>query len=186
MPGLLDVDKARRELEEKDLLTIERETAKTWGARAAASYLGAFEDPDHAEQMRFFWEAETYRAEAIEHAAMTEDARFVERLTVEVEGYRGKARNHLLSAGHAFVEGNRTPKMRRPEPSSRAERLAVRPQAAAAAAAAPAPEATQASAAPPPQARSAPAAPAAPSSVSVPKVQTTPGLGRRPDERSPQ
>jgi hypothetical protein len=174
MPGLLDVDKARKELEEKDLLTIERETAKTWGARAAASYLGALEDPDHAEQMRCFWEAETYRAEAIEHAAMAEDARFVERLTVEVEAYRSKARAHLLGAGHAFVEGNRTPKMRRPESASRAERLAVRSQGAG-----PAPE--------PPQAPPAPPArpPQAPSSVTMPKVQTTPGLGRRPGEGPP-
>lgn len=181
MPSLLDVDKARKELEEKDLLTIERETAKTWGGRAAASYLGALEDPDHAEQMRYFWEAETYRAEAIEHAAMAEDAGFVERLTVEIESYRAKARGHLLQAGHAFVEGNRTPKLRRPEPSSRAERLAVRAQPAKAV-----PESTPA--APASQARPAPAAPApaAPRSVSLPKVQTTPGLGRRPDERSPQ
>jgi hypothetical protein len=159
MAGLLDVDKARQELDEKDLLAIERETAKTWGSRAAASYLGTLEDPDHAEQMRFFWEAETYRAEAVEHAAMTEDADFVRQLTAEVEGYRSKARDHLLQAGHAFVEGNRTPKLRRPEAPSRAERLALRQPPAAP------------SASPPP----------APRSVSVPKPPpATPGLGRRP------
>ncbi|HJQ93617.1 MAG TPA: hypothetical protein VJ874_04955, partial [Candidatus Thermoplasmatota archaeon] len=75
MPDLLDLDKAKKELDSKDLLTIERETALTWGGRAAASYACVLEEPDHAERMRCFWEGETYRAEAVEHAAMTEDAR---------------------------------------------------------------------------------------------------------------
>ena len=114
MPGLLDVDKARKEIDSKDLLTIERDTALTWGGRAAASYECSLVDgDDHAEAMRCFWEAETYRAEAVEHAAMTEDARFVERLTTEIEAYRAKARTALLEAGHAFVAGNRTPKASR-------------------------------------------------------------------------
>lgn len=113
MPALLDLGKARKELDSKDLLTIERETALTWGGRAAASYDLVDEEEDHAEQMRCFWEAETYRAEAVEHAAMTEDARFVERLTVEIEGHRAKARDLLLKAGHAFVKGSRTPKAKR-------------------------------------------------------------------------
>ncbi|MEA3137189.1 MAG: hypothetical protein QOC71_1470 [Thermoplasmata archaeon] len=115
MPDLLDLEKAKKELDSKDLLTIERETALTWGGRAAASYVNVVEEEDHAEQMRSFWEGETYRAEAVEHAAMTEDARFVERLTVEIEGHRAKARGLLLAAGHAFVAGNRTPKAMRGE-----------------------------------------------------------------------
>jgi hypothetical protein len=113
MPHLLDVDKAKKELEAKDLLTIERETALTWGGRAAASYSCVLEEEDHAERMRCFWEGETYRGEAIEHAAMTEDAGFLERLTIEVEGHRAKARDLLLAAGHEFVAGNRTPKAKR-------------------------------------------------------------------------
>lgn len=115
MPALLDVEKARKEIDQKDLLTIERDTALTWGGRAAASYECSVEDgaDDHAEAMRCFWEAETYRAEAVEHAAMTEDARFVERITAEIESYRAKARTALVEAGHAYVEGNRTPKAQR-------------------------------------------------------------------------
>ena len=113
MPDLLDLAKARKELDSKDLLTIERETALTWGGRAAASYILSTEDEDHAEQMRCFWEAETYRAEAVEHAAMTEDFGFVESLTKEIEGHRLKAREFLLASGHQFVEGNRTPATQR-------------------------------------------------------------------------
>jgi hypothetical protein len=116
MADLLNVEKARKELDQKDLQTIERETAITWGGRAAASYECALEDngDDHAEAMRCFWEGETYRAEALEHAAMTEDGRFLERITTEVEAYRAKARNALVGAGHAYVQGGRTPRGQRP------------------------------------------------------------------------
>lgn len=110
MADLLDLEKARKELRAKDLLAIERDTALTWGGRAGASYGNVVAEADHAEGMRWFWEAETYRAEAIEHAAMTEDAPFVARLTAEIERHRAKARRHLVKAGHAFVQGNRTPK----------------------------------------------------------------------------
>ncbi|MFA5944108.1 MAG: hypothetical protein WC876_06555 [Candidatus Thermoplasmatota archaeon] len=117
MPDLLDLAKAKRELESKDLLTIERDTALTWGGRAGASYQCVLEEEDHAERMRCFWEAETYRAEAVEHAAMTEDAKFVERLTAEIETHRALARALLLKAGHDFVQGNRTPKAKRGKPA---------------------------------------------------------------------
>jgi hypothetical protein len=188
MPELLDVDKARAELEEKDLLTIERETAKTWGGRAAASYANALEDEDHAEQMRSFWEAETYRAEAVEHAAMTEDADFVRELTAAVESYRSRAREHLLAAGHAFVEGNRTPRAQRPSqrppaapPSgpSRAERLAKRSPASSSSSGQPSPPQLAPSNAP------APAATTVQPSVPNRSVQKTPGLGRRPTSGTP-
>jgi len=194
MPDLLDLAKARKELEAKDLPAIERETALTWGGRAAASYAFVLEEPDHAEAMRCFWEGETYRGEAIEHAAMTEDARFLERLTVEVEGHRAKARDLLLAAGHEFVQGGRTPKVSRPPaPSGRAQRLAARPQPAQAQAPGPGALAWEtvedepsAAAAPMP----APAAaskplPKAEKSTSVPRPPpATPGLGRRPENEN--
>ncbi len=110
MPDLLDLEKAKKELDAKDLLTIERDTALTWGGRAGASYGNVVAEADHAEAMRWFWEAETYRSEAIEHAAMTEDAPFVARLTAEIEGHRTKARDHLVKAGHAYVQGTRAAK----------------------------------------------------------------------------
>jgi len=115
MAHLLDLEKARKELASKDLQTIERDTAITWGGRAGASYANVLDEEDHSEGMRWFWEAETYRAEAIEHAAMTEDARFLERLTLEVESHRAKAREHLVQAGHVYVQGGRTPSAQRRE-----------------------------------------------------------------------
>ena len=120
MPALLNLEKARKELDEKDLLTIERETALTWGGRAAASYECSLEDAgsDHPEAMRCFWEGETYRAEALEHAAMTEDSRLLERITAEIEAYRAKARDALVTAGHESVQGGRTPRRKRPAAGS--------------------------------------------------------------------
>lgn len=172
MPDLLDLEKARKELESKGLLAIERETALTWGGRAAASYGFVLEEEDHAERMRCFWEGETYRAEAIEHAAMTEDARFVEQITAEVETHRARARELLLAAGHEFVQGNRTPKPRRPD-ASRAERLAARSSPAASTRSQPQQPAESQPAPPPtPPAGMRPAPP-------------TPGLGRRSLPESP-
>lgn len=116
---MLDLAKARKELAAKDLLAIERETALTWGGRAAGSYSFVLEESDHAEQMRCFWEGETYRSEAVEHAAMTEDSDFLEMVLKEIEGHRSKARSRLVEAGHEFVNGNRTPRSRRPQATTR-------------------------------------------------------------------
>jgi hypothetical protein len=126
MPGLLDLPKARRELDEKDLLTIERETAITWGGRAAASYECALDEAggDQAEAMRCFWEGETYRAEALEHAAMTEDPALLDEIRREIEAHRSQAREALTKAGHAAVEGGRTPRGRRPAAGTKGTRRA--------------------------------------------------------------
>lgn len=190
MPDLLDLPKARKELETKDLLTIERETALTWGGRAAASYGFVLEEGDHAERMRCFWEAETYRGEAVEHAAMTEDSRFVERLTTEIEGHRAKARELLLAAGHEFVQGSRTPKASRPPQPNRAERLAARPQPRPATPAQ-APDLAwetvedEPAVAPPAAPPSPKPLPKAEKSTSVPRPPPAiPGLGRRPENEN--
>ena len=92
---MLDVAKARKEIAAKEMAAIERDTALTWGARAAASYECALVVEDIHGRLQCFWEAENYRQEALEHAAMTEDVRFLERLLVEVESYRSKARDAL-------------------------------------------------------------------------------------------
>ena len=119
MPGLLDVAKAKKEIAAKEMAHIERETALTWGARAAASYECALVVEDIHGRLRCFWEAETYRSEALEHAAMTEDVRFLERLIVEIEGYRSKARDSL----EAERAGNRRPN----RPRAEAEPPAAKP-----------------------------------------------------------
>ncbi len=81
---LLHPDDARSELEHKTLLEIERETAETWGARAAA----AFEFAAKATgEKRAHWlaDAENYRQESLEHAAMTGDIRFIEQILNDLE-----------------------------------------------------------------------------------------------------
>ncbi len=96
---MLDVAKAVKELASKDMLTIERDTALTWGARAAASYSCVLAEDDHSVHMRCFWEGENYRQEALEHAAMTEDVGFIGAIMKEIEGYRSKARSTLHREG---------------------------------------------------------------------------------------
>jgi len=105
MPGLLDVEKAKKEIAAKEILAIERDTALTWGARAAASYECALVVEDIHGRLKCFWEAETYRAESMEHAAMTEDVDFLRRIMVEIESYRQRARQSLESER----AGNRRP-----------------------------------------------------------------------------
>jgi hypothetical protein len=95
MAGLLDVAKAKKEIAAKEMLQIERDTALTWGARAAASYDNARVVEDIHGRLQCFWEAETYRAEALEHAAMTEDVGFLETVRTEIEAYRARARDAL-------------------------------------------------------------------------------------------
>lgn len=76
----LDVQSARKELQEKSLLDIERATAVTWASRAAACLDLAKEQPALADKSARLREAENDRQEAIEHAAMTEDLEFLKQI----------------------------------------------------------------------------------------------------------
>lgn len=70
---MLDIEKATKELGEKTLEEIEAMTAKTWGARAVASYRLAKKARTPADGFRRFYEGENFRQEAFEHAAMVDD-----------------------------------------------------------------------------------------------------------------
>ncbi len=89
---MLDLSKAREELKKTSLETIERNTATTWGGRAAASYSFCLEETDAARRMERYWEAENFRQEALEHGAMAEDMAFFQDLHAELEQHRRKAR----------------------------------------------------------------------------------------------
>lgn len=91
---MLDVAAARKELESKTLLDIERATADTWAGRAAACYDLAHDAKDDATRTRRLEEAMNYRQEAIEHAAMTEDIPFLQGLITEI-------RKHQRTSGSA-------------------------------------------------------------------------------------
>ena len=88
---MLDVEKALKELQEKSMADIERATALTWGARAVASYRLAKESKSAIARFQHFYEAENYRQEALEHAAMAEDGGDLLRLLYdEIEQVRAE------------------------------------------------------------------------------------------------
>jgi len=88
---MLDVASARKELEEKSLLEIERATATTWAARAAACYDLARDAKDAAGRTARLEEAQNYRQEALEHAAMTEDIPFLRSILKEIQRHQEPA-----------------------------------------------------------------------------------------------
>jgi hypothetical protein len=85
---MLDLAKARQELATKTILDIERETALTWAGRAAACLDLAHESETRQGKQVRLREAENYRQEAIEHAAMTEDLGFLQDLIAEIDAHK--------------------------------------------------------------------------------------------------
>ncbi len=84
---VLHADDARNELQHKTLLEIERETAKTWGARAAAAFELA-SSSSGVQRAKWLSDAENYRQESLEHAAMTGDIKFIEQVLDDLESVR--------------------------------------------------------------------------------------------------
>lgn len=119
MPGQIDVEKGLKELREKQLLQIERETAKTWGGRAAASFQLAIEAGKLGERVRHLYEGENYRQEALEHAAMTEDIKFLEDIAREIEDYRKEALENIQELLTKTDEELGVPAQYEGQPSSR-------------------------------------------------------------------
>jgi hypothetical protein len=72
---MLDVEKALKELGSTPMAQIEHATALTWGSRAVASFRLCAQSTDWEARFRRFCEGETYRQEALEHAAMSGDWR---------------------------------------------------------------------------------------------------------------
>ncbi len=71
--ALIDIEKGLAELKAKTMIDIEKATSITWGGRAAASYRLSREAASVTERLTRFYEGETFRGEAMEHAAMVED-----------------------------------------------------------------------------------------------------------------
>lgn len=94
---MLDLGKARAELLSKSLLEIERATAITWASRAAACLDLAHEAETRQEKQVRLREAENYRQEALEHAAMTEDIPFLQAILAEIDAH--KTRQEQMHAG---------------------------------------------------------------------------------------
>lgn len=84
---VLKPEDARSELEKKTLLDIEEETARTWGERAAAAFQIASEKTGE-ERTRWVMDAENYRQESLEHAAMTGDMEFIGKIMKDLDEAR--------------------------------------------------------------------------------------------------
>lgn len=119
MAAIIDVEKGLKELRDKQLLQIERETASTWGGRAAASFRLAVEAAKLGERVRHLYEGENYRQEAFEHAAMTEDIDFYQQIAEEIEEYRKEALENIQELLTKTDEEVGVPARRRGQASSR-------------------------------------------------------------------
>lgn len=69
---MLDVKAAIKELEVKSIEDIQRETAWKWASRACASFQKASEQKSLKAAVKWLMEAEEYKHEAVEHAALVE------------------------------------------------------------------------------------------------------------------
>ena len=75
---------------------IERQTALTWGGRAAASYQLSEEAKTLDKRFERFYEGENYRQEAFEHASMAEDrGKLLREIRDEIEAARESALDQL-------------------------------------------------------------------------------------------
>ncbi len=111
----LDLAKAREELLSKTILDIERATAITWAGRAAACFDLAHEAETRQGRQVRLMEAENYRQEALEHAAMTEDIPFLQGILQEVDAHktRREQQHPLPGAGRGErPAGGRTARSR--------------------------------------------------------------------------
>ena len=116
---MLDLHKAHAELRRKTIEDIERATALTWGGRAAAAFSIAQVEEEPQERLRWLWDGENYRQEALEHAAMVDDTAFLVELKREIDQHRTQARRAIGGAGLAGP----------PAKGPRARRAAARPRA---------------------------------------------------------
>ena len=96
---MLDLAAAREELLSKSLLDIERATAITWAARAAACLDLAHEAETRQGRSVRLRESENYRQEALEHAAMTEDIPFLQGIIAAVDAHKTRReQEHVVPA----------------------------------------------------------------------------------------
>ena len=115
----LDLAKAREELLSKTILDIERATAITWASRAAACLDLAHEAETRQGRQVRLTEAENYRQEAIEHAAMTEDIAFLQGVLSAIDSHKTRQEQAHPLPGHGRPERGERPAGRK----ARAERL---------------------------------------------------------------
>lgn len=87
---MLDLEKARQELGEKNLDQIQKETAMTWGSRAAVSFENCLAATG-IKKMTCFAIGLEYFHEALEHAALVEGEDVITALKKELSPYQERA-----------------------------------------------------------------------------------------------
>lgn len=101
---MLDLEKARKELSEKNLNDIQKQTAMTWAARAAVSFENCLQS-EGIRKVTCFAVGEEYLHEALEHAALVEGEDVLSQIKQEVLPYQEKAAqdvDRMFSDGQKF------------------------------------------------------------------------------------
>lgn len=95
---MLNLEEARKKLEEKSYHEIQKETAWTWSSRAVVSYEFVLE-ASKDQKIASWTVAEEFYHEAIEHAALTEEdaPKLLKEIQDAVHPYQEKAVEHLES-----------------------------------------------------------------------------------------
>ena len=93
---MLNLEKARKELEEKSYHDIQRETAWSWASRAAVNYEFVLEAAKD-QKVSAWTQAEEYAHEAIEHASLVEKdgPKLLKEIQDAIKPYQEKAIEHI-------------------------------------------------------------------------------------------
>lgn len=92
---MLDLEKARQELSEKNLDQIQKETAITWASRAGVSFQNCLAAEDLLKAVTCFSIGQEYFHEALEHAALVEGEDVLSALKQELMPYQEKAAEYI-------------------------------------------------------------------------------------------
>ena len=87
---MLDLEKAKKELSEKNLQQIQTETAWTWASRSAVSFENCL-TAEGSKKLACWSIGEEYYHEALEHAALVEGEDVIGQVKQALEPYHEKA-----------------------------------------------------------------------------------------------
>lgn len=93
----LDLNKARKELADKTLVEVHRETAWTWGSRAVVAFDAVPLTEDLKKRIKAWMLAQEYEHEALEHAALVDDGGLlVGEVIRAIKAYKERAERSVL------------------------------------------------------------------------------------------
>lgn len=81
---MMDVEKAKQELQQKTLQQIQRDTALSWGARTMAVIEFSDQAKSQTELLHWMVDAHEYYHEALEHGALVDEPGFFDNLKKEI------------------------------------------------------------------------------------------------------